>query len=86
MNKLIVPALLAALAAGAGGGYWFATQQTPSATAHEKEPIYYRNPMNPEITSPVPAKDDMGMDYVPVYAQESRRGRSKGASYSIVAP
>jgi hypothetical protein len=29
--------------------------------------LYYRNPMNPEITSPVPMKDQMGMDYVPVY-------------------
>ncbi len=32
------------------------------------KPLFYRNPMNPAITSPVPAKDDMGMDYVPVYA------------------
>jgi Cu(I)/Ag(I) efflux system membrane fusion protein len=27
-----------------------------------------RSPMNPSITSPVPMKDEMGMDYVPVYA------------------
>lgn len=33
--------------------------------------IYYRNPMNPEVTSPVPMKDSMGMDYVPVYDEES---------------
>lgn len=33
-----------------------------------KKPLFYRNPMNPAITSPVPAKDDMGMDYIPVYA------------------
>ena len=26
--------------------------------------------MNPEITSPVPAKDEMGMDYIPVYADK----------------
>ncbi len=32
--------------------------------------IYYRNPMNPEVTSPVPMKDSMGMDYVPVYEEE----------------
>lgn len=30
--------------------------------------LYYRNPMDPTVTSPVPAKDQMGMDYVPVYA------------------
>ena len=34
----------------------------------EREVLYYRNPMNPAITSPVPAKDEMGMDYIPVYA------------------
>ena len=33
--------------------------------------LYYRNPMNPEVTSPVPMKDSMGMDYVPVYEQGS---------------
>jgi Cu(I)/Ag(I) efflux system membrane fusion protein len=32
--------------------------------------LYYRNPMNPEVTSPVPMKDSMGMDYVPVYQEE----------------
>jgi Cu(I)/Ag(I) efflux system membrane fusion protein len=31
--------------------------------------LYYRNPMNPAVTSPVPRKDEMGMDYVPVYAE-----------------
>ncbi|MBU2479072.1 MAG: efflux RND transporter periplasmic adaptor subunit, partial [Gammaproteobacteria bacterium] len=35
------------------------------------EVLFYRNPMNPAITSPVPAKDSMGMDYIPVYAVES---------------
>ncbi|HHL32911.1 MAG TPA: efflux RND transporter periplasmic adaptor subunit [Desulfobulbaceae bacterium] len=34
---------------------------------HKGKPLFYRNPMNPAITSPVPAKDDMGMDYIPVY-------------------
>ncbi len=33
-----------------------------------KKPLFYRSPMNPAVTSPVPAKDDMGMDYIPVYA------------------
>jgi Cu(I)/Ag(I) efflux system membrane fusion protein len=35
--------------------------------------LYYRNPMNPSVTSPVPMKDEMGMDYVPVYADEVTR-------------
>lgn len=36
----------------------------------EREILFYRNPMDPSITSPVPRKDEMGMDYVPVYADE----------------
>jgi Cu(I)/Ag(I) efflux system membrane fusion protein len=32
--------------------------------------LYYRNPMNPQVTSPVPMKDEMGMDYVPVYEDQ----------------
>lgn len=38
--------------------------------AEEREVLFYRNPMNPAITSPVPAQDEMGMDYIPVYADE----------------
>jgi len=38
-------------------------------------PLFYRNPMDPSITSPTPAKDSMGMDYVPVYASTSASGR-----------
>ena len=38
--------------------------------------LYYRDPMNPQVTSPTPRKDEMGMDYVPVYSEES--GASAG--------
>jgi len=37
----------------------------------ERVPLFYRNPMNPTITSPGPAKDEMGMDYLPVYADDA---------------
>ena len=40
--------------------------------AKSSEPLYYRNPMNPEVTSPTPAQDNMGMDYIPVYADEPK--------------
>ncbi len=33
--------------------------------------LFYRHPMRPEVTSPVPAKDEMGMDYIPVYSDEA---------------
>jgi Cu(I)/Ag(I) efflux system membrane fusion protein len=44
-------------------------KETPSST--ERKPLFYRNPMHPEVTSPVPMKDEMGMDYVPVYEDET---------------
>lgn len=33
----------------------------------KRKVLYYRSPMNPAQTSPVPRKDEMGMDYLPVY-------------------
>ena len=32
--------------------------------------LFYRSPMNPSLTSQVPRKDEMGMDYVPVHEDE----------------
>ncbi|MBN8956658.1 MAG: efflux RND transporter periplasmic adaptor subunit [Rhizobiales bacterium] len=42
-----------------------------SAAHSGKHILYYRNPMGLPDTSPVPKKDSMGMDYVPVYEGES---------------
>ncbi len=36
----------------------------------DAKPLYWRHPMRAEVTSPVPKKDEMGMDYIPVYAEE----------------
>jgi Cu(I)/Ag(I) efflux system membrane fusion protein len=33
----------------------------------ERKALYYRHPHNPAITSDKPMKDEMGMDYVPIY-------------------
>lgn len=40
----------------------------------EKKIRYYRNPMGLPDTSPVPKKDSMGMDYLPVYEGEGEDG------------
>ena len=76
MNKTIIIAALT-LAVGLGGGYWLAGMQGGASNESgekagkgERKILFYRNPMNPAITSPVPAKDEMGMDYIPVYAEE----------------
>lgn len=73
---IIAAVVLAALGTGIGAGFWLAgpsgnaTMPTGRESGEAREPLFYRNPMNPTVTSPVPAKDSMGMDYVPVYAEE----------------
>jgi membrane fusion protein, copper/silver efflux system len=72
--KLTLGALL--LLAMAASGYWFGTRSVPGANSAAssappaRKVLYYRNPMGLPDTSPVPKKDSMGMDYVPVYAGE----------------
>jgi Cu(I)/Ag(I) efflux system membrane fusion protein len=44
---------------------------TPTAAGPRKI-LYYRNPMGLPDTSPVPKKDWMGMDYIPVYEGEQQ--------------
>src|SRR5438477_7896266 len=47
------------------------TPAPPAAAPRgERNILYYRNPMGLPDTSPVPKKDAMGMDYIPVYADE----------------
>ncbi len=67
--------VLVLLGVGAAG-YWFGTRtvvQAPTAPVPiaavkaERKILFYRNPMGLPDTSPVPKKDPMGMDYVPVY-------------------
>ena len=77
----VVAAAVVALAVGLGAG-WYLFSGTSSGGGDsaaaagggsgEREVLYYRNPMNPAITSPVPAQDEMGMDYIPVYADEGQ--------------
>lgn len=79
MNKQAVTGVLVALLLGAGVGYWVASYHASQNSASDvdgamkpddgKQVLFYRNPMNPEITSPVPTQDEMGMDYIPVYAE-----------------
>jgi len=47
-----------------------ATAQTDVPTEQGRKIIHYRNPMGLPDISPVPKKDSMGMDYIPVYADE----------------
>ncbi len=51
-----------------------ATAGTATGAAGARQLLYYRNPMDASVTSPVPMKDPMGMDYVPVYSDEVSAG------------
>ena len=78
--RWMIGAVLVALA-GAGGYYagtrgHVASVQAPGSSATPgdaaaqpgKKLLYYRNPMGLPDTSPTPKKDQMGMDYIAVYA------------------
>ncbi|MFT7247055.1 MAG: Cu(I)/Ag(I) efflux system membrane fusion protein, partial [Candidatus Azotimanducaceae bacterium] len=70
MNKSMLLVSSLTLVIGIGVGYlMFGSGNAPEASIEQKnQPLFYRNPMNPDVTSPLPAKDSMGMDYIPVYA------------------
>ncbi|NOR19627.1 MAG: efflux RND transporter periplasmic adaptor subunit [Xanthomonadales bacterium] len=84
MNNKIIILLIIAVLAGGAGGYWLANGSSDSAKTGstaaqtERKPLFYRNPMKPEITSPVPAQDQMGMDYIPVYADDAQDSAPAG--------
>ena len=54
----------------------------PASTAGARKILFYRNPMGLPDTSPVPKKDSMGMDYIPVYADD----RPDDAGVVVVSP
>ena len=53
-----------------------ATPDRASAGAGQGRILYYRNPMGLADVSPIPKKDSMGMDYIPVYEGDAGDGNS----------
>ncbi len=47
-----------------------AAGSVPSGALGERRIAFYRSPMDPSVHSDKPAKDEMGMDFVPVYEDE----------------
>jgi Cu(I)/Ag(I) efflux system membrane fusion protein len=79
LNSILLLSL--GLVAGIAGNYWYtksagsvstpaAAEQATTPSTTERKILYYRNPMGLPDTSPVPKKDPMGMDYIPVFADE----------------
>jgi len=86
MNKSNIITAVAMLAVGAGIGYWFSerSDQGPAIVSQSaREPIFYRHPMDPSVTSPVPAKDSMGMDYLPVYENDEAGSHDAAGTVQI---
>jgi Cu(I)/Ag(I) efflux system membrane fusion protein len=48
--------------------------------------LYYRSPMDPKVTSRIPAKDSMGMDFVPVYEDEAAEQPVEGRATVVLTP
>ena len=59
MNKSTLFIGILMLGIGLGAGYVLPSlQQSAAPTGEEAQaPLYYRNPMNAEVTSPTPMKD-----------------------------
>ena len=85
MNAIRLAAVVLAILAAAAAGYWWGARQQATLPAQsdttavapatgERKVLYYRNPMGLPDTSPVPKKDSMGMDYIPVYEGEDKGG------------
>ncbi|MAL03792.1 MAG: efflux transporter periplasmic adaptor subunit [Arenimonas sp.] len=77
MNRFNWSVLALAVGAALALGWWTGRASAPDAgmqsvqeapaEAGERKILYYRNPMGLPDTSPVPKKDAMGMDYIPVF-------------------
>ena len=55
----------------------------PAAAPKTRKVLYYRNPMGLPDTSPTPKKDQMGMDYIPVYEGEDEDAGKPGVPGQI---
>ena len=91
MNNIVKLTLSVLLLLGvAAAGYWIGTHAAPvakdtaSTAKAERKVLYYRNPMGLPDTSPVPKKDTMSMDYVPVYEGDAESGNQLSISIDKV--
>lgn len=86
MKKVILTAIIFALAGFAAGylvshGSPFSMEKKKGA--EERKILFYRDPMNPQSTSPTPKKAPDGMDFVPVYAEEEKQDGQGEIAYYV---
>jgi hypothetical protein len=78
IKKIVIGLVLFLLFSGTF--LYFAPEARAKDEKQEQKILYYRNPMDPSITSPTFMKDSMGMDYIPVYEEEEAAGESSQES------
>ena len=61
-------------------------QAAQASSPGERRILYYRHPMDPSVRSDKPAKDQMGMDYRPVYADEAQGASSVPGRAAVTIP
>lgn len=87
LTQIVLTGVAIALALSAG--YWWGSGTEPAALVGGvkstsapttgtppplRKPLFYRNPMGLQDTSPEPKKDSMGMDYIAVYEDDLPSG------------
>lgn len=82
--------LVLALAGAAAASHYLTrlTMETPAAAgeqAKEQQPLYWVAPMDPNYRRDKPGKSPMGMDLVPVYADQGA-GRADSPGAVAIAP
>src|SRR3990167_122332 len=74
-----IVAVVLVVAGGPGGFWWGGGGGGGGGAEPARKILYCRNPMGLPDTSPVPKKDPMGMDYIPVYEEGEEPGASPGS-------
>lgn len=80
MKKVMITATISILL-GLGAGWLAFHPGVKSDASQERKILYYRDPMNPQITSPTQKKSSDGMDFVPIYAEQSGGSGEKKIAY-----
>ncbi len=80
MKKIVITAG-ASIIIGLAAGWLIFGPSNKDTSSSERKILYYRDPMNPQITSPVPKKSSDGMDFVPVYDESSSASGEKKIAY-----
>ena len=80
MKRIVVIAVVG-LVIGLGIGWLAFRPSDIESSSSERKILYYRDPMNPQITSPTPKKAADGMDFVPVYDESSGTSGKKTIAF-----